>query len=274
VAINLGWRVREHGLRVAYWISEPGEEGEVVLPWRLGEQSGAGVNGWDKVNDLASIRDKLFNAIKVKLALWLKDARMPDRLKEETQTLAGWRAKGRLASIVRSWERCTGDDEIYAALITWRQKDKHLWEWEEHQRQSNRAWRTDCYRTVALDLARRFGAVVAADVSWADLMARPTAEKDNSLQARYYHRIAACGSLELLLRETFGEHWQVLKAQNLTRTCHHCGHLCTVGAELEHTCENCQAVWDQDANHCRNLLDAARGKVVDKARYSLATRKR
>ncbi len=258
VAVNCGWRRLEDGLRVAYWIGDDGQEGEL----RLGE---CDMSRWTKASDLQGIRDTRFNAIVDLLAGWKEQHDVPDWLAERTRYMRQWRAIAKLASVALFWRdnRFSGDDAIFAAMEEWRKKDKHLYEWEANQRRKAVAWRDDIYRNVAARLSRRYRTVVLDDTDWKKLAKTPEPESDKVNPAAFNRMVSAPGRMSEVLRQRFAECVRV-KSKNTTQRCHVCGELAQFDAatHLWTKCRHCGAEWDQDANHCRNLLLAASGPVV------------
>ncbi len=75
-------------------------------------------------------------------------------------------------------------------------------------------------------------------------------------------RLAAPSELRGAIKNacsTRGTRFEEVEALWKTQTCNVCGLVSTFAARqaLGHTCE-CGARWDQDFNHCRNLLAAAK----------------
>lgn len=64
VGIDLGWRTRPSGLRVAYWCGSDDAHGELVLPIEDGGR-------WARADHLRSIRDRLFDGMRETLVGWL-----------------------------------------------------------------------------------------------------------------------------------------------------------------------------------------------------------
>src|SRR3990172_2772711 len=102
VAIDVGWRRFDEGVRVATWVDDEGETGELLMPHELVER-------WHKVEDLRSIRDTNFNHARDELREWrsletLPDSKaLPDWLRETTKALHAWRAPARLAALALRW---------------------------------------------------------------------------------------------------------------------------------------------------------------------------
>jgi hypothetical protein len=253
VAVNIGWRLKNDGaIRAAVWRDGDGNVGELLLPkemtGRLGEH-----------DSLQSIRDKNFDRIKLTLGQWLKGASdLPEWLTEELATLSQWRSQARLARIVIRWrsERFEGDGDPFAAAEEWRKQDKHLYEWQANTRRKYIAWRRNAYRNLAARLSEKYETIVLANVKWKQLQDKPSVEEADELRvARERKGLTAPYELQSTLTQAFYAK-ALIDPKNLTAT--HAG--CQQASEtpdplaLTHHCENCGESYDQDDNHCRNLL--------------------
>ena len=253
VAVDLGWRLVNDGLRVAYWRGSDGQEGEVVI-------SHADVSRWTKADDLRSIRDDRFNVARDALADWMENKELLPWLAEKTEHLRQWRSAARLAGVVVAWRdsRFDGDAEIFTTMEAWRKKDKHLYEWQENQRRKSIAWREHLYRNLAADLSRRYKSVVVEDANWREIGAKPDVGEaaENPIAARN-RVIASPGLLRRFLRERFAEYVEV-KSANTTQICGVCGKVMGVdaAATLSLVCPHCQNQEDQDRNAAGNMLVA------------------
>lgn len=263
IGIDLGWRLLDHGLRVAAWAGSDGESGELVLPIQ-------DVGRWQKAQDLRGIRDTRLDAVIARFGEWLSGNDAPDWLTERTRTLRQWRSAARLASVVLAWrdQRFAGDESIYADLEAWRKKDKHLYEWEANQRRKAVAWLKDLYRNFAAAMARRYRVAVLEAVNWRDMGRRAgVGESDKAGAARRQRVIASPGRLAECIRERFADCVSA-PAEYTTQRCHACGEIDGFDARVEivHTCGKCGKTWDQDYNAARNLLAFASGPVAKKTR--------
>lgn len=257
VGVELGWRMVRDGLRVAVWRGDDGDGGELVIPEERLKRVA-------KCEDLQSIRDQHFNAIREKLVKWKQSASCPEWFTERAATLAQWRSTARLAALALHWRdnRFDGDEEIYHAVEAWRKKDRHLYDWQGHQRTGNARWRDNLYRNVAAELSRKYRTAILEKVNWAALARAPEPEDTESgRQHRMYRRHASVGRLAQILGERMAEVVRV-DAKDTTHRCHLCGHVNAFDAanQIMHTCDGCGALWDQDANAAMNLL--ASGGVV------------
>lgn len=279
VGIDVGWRVRPDGLRVAYWAGSDGAEGELVLPQAV-------VDGWQKVCDLRSIRDLHFNTMRVALVAWLKGAQAPAWLQQETQTLAQWRSPARLAKLTRQWRdaRFAGDAvalpeaaeirstmqldpahygtpvSIYDLLEAWRKKNRHLYDWERNQELKLQRRREDLYRNFAATMRRSYRTIVIESLDLRDFHVLPQAEEPSANGAMREHTRTACLSFLLRCLKESAANLVGAQAEYTTMDCHVCNHREDFDRmNLFHTCGSsaaggCGALWDQDQNAARNLL--------------------
>lgn len=256
VAVNIGWRAKPDGsLRALRWVDEDGQEGELLLPASLLARR-------QKVTDIQSIRSQELDRIKLVFGAWLKDHSPPDWLADEVSHLSSWRSPNRLDALVRYWRRFDGDDTILAELVAWRKQDRHLRNWQDNEQQSIGNARKDIYRCFAAAMRKQYKTVVLAKVQWKKMLHRPD-EADTTDEMRFARsrsRIVSPGTLETALTSVFAES-VTLPAVHLTALCSYCGqHSGEAHPEsLYHTCTHCGTTYDQDINHCRNLLSERLG---------------
>lgn len=172
VAIDVGWRLVADGLRVAYWVDETGNHGQLALEpviW----------GAYRQLSDLRSIRDKHFNVIREKLARWLAVNGSPEWLREATRGLAAWRSPERMIGLVRKWRdnRCAGYEEILPELESWLARENHLYSWEANLRDKVRRRRREEYRIFAANIARNYGKVVLEEFDLRRVAQKPRAEE-------------------------------------------------------------------------------------------------
>jgi hypothetical protein len=252
--------VVDGGVRAAKWIGEDGEIGELVLDaHKVGELA--------KAEDLRSIRDKNFDAIKLQLSSWLATAKcVPDWLIEATKTLRQWRSQTRLAAVAIRWrsERFDGDC-IFQVVEDWRKQDKHLYEWEANARRGFLAWRQDRYRVFADQLGRKYGRLLIAAINWKSIQDKPAEEEADELRvARKRKRLVSPSQLQAILVERFGEVTKA-EAKHLSGRCNVCGEMTEEPdrSALYYTCRHCESTYDQDENHCLNLLASSKVQLVE-----------
>lgn len=266
VAVNLGWRQvvmddGEPGMRVAYWKGDDGRKGSLILPLRQATRL-------DRSRTLQSTMDKNMDLIRRRLVNWKQrnPLRLPDWFVEQTETLAQWKASRRLAGLVIRWRtnRFSGDESIYEACEEWRKQAKHLWSWEAHNGRRHINWRKTFYHRFSARLRRQFGELLIAKVDWAG-MSRKLDILDDSDEAWLLRRrknIAAPSELQTWLAKQFPT-TRLIDPHNLTTTCAACGELSGQLNQLAlmHRCVHCGVSFDQDENHCDNLL-ANRNEVL------------
>lgn len=264
IALDLGWRQRPGGMRVATWADDAGHEGEIVLPsWHW--------EAMQKVSGLGGIRDQLWNQTIAALAAWVREReRVPGWLAESARAWHAWRRKGHLVHLVRQWteNRFAGDEVGFAIAETWLRRDQHLWEWEANLRDQALRRRREYYRVIAADLARRYAGVVVEDFDLSEVARRkpgPDGEPGPAAElvaiARRQRQWAAVHELRRAIvsactRE--GVAITVVPAADTTVTCAACGTVDRFDKRaLYHRCSGCGQEWDQDVNAARNLLARA-----------------
>ncbi len=259
VAIDVGWRIFGEEVRVATYRSTHGEVGELRLPARI-------LSGFEKAESLRSIRDTAFNAARAALGAWLAtDATRPEWLSVATKTLGQWRGVGRLAALAKRWRdhRFPGDEEVYAALETWRYHDHHLWGWETGQTTRTLRSRKEIYRVFAAGLARKYGTLVLERFDLREVATKKAPdlqEKSENKTARYDRQRAAIselrGALEQAFKARLGGEVCLVDGAYTTRTCSDCGHIAKFDSAkmVHHACPSCGVVWDQDENAAANIL--------------------
>lgn len=266
VAIDIGWRKKKEGLRVAYWVDAAGAQGEIVIP----EERLLRIK---KVEDLASIRDRNFDAMVLRLRDWLKTNTPPSWLLEALATLPVWTAQARLASVVLQWrdKRFSGDTDIFNELEAWRKQDKHLYTWQGHQRDGEQNWRTNLYRTFAAEIRKKYRTAVVELFNISKVAKLPDPTKEDAEQAklaRRYRFIAATSNLRNFISEKQTK-FEEVPADFTTQQCHLCGFTekFDAAASIDHTCSGCGQRWDQDYNACMNMLAlSASGRTVEGVR--------
>ena len=271
VAIDVGWRKLEDGLRVAAWVDDTGQNGELRLPRRI-------LDRWKKTEELASIRERNFNAA---LASLIDERRgngeaWPKWLHDATQHAHAWRSPAKLASLALRWRenRFEEDEALFSAVEQWRKQDKHLYEWEANQRQAVLRERRECYRLFARHLAE-YRTVVVEKMDLRAFAVRPGKDEEQVFGARLYRFKAGLSGLVGACRDAVaraGGSLREVDPAGSTQTCSVCGKLEQFDAarEIEHVCSHCAAVWDQDVNAARNLLArAAQLQIVADTRSTL-----
>lgn len=258
VAVDIGWREREQGLRVAYLCDGLECDEEVLLDPDVATRI-------QKVRDLQEIRDKRRDQMAPKLIEELRKIEAPEWLQEKTAYISQWRAQARFAALVLEWRerRFAGDQKAYELLEAWRKRDKHLWLWETAQRKSTLRRRREQYRRLGAKLAQSYRVLVLEDFDLRDMarLAEVGEEGEQAAQVIRTRRfMAATSELRDCLEKAFASRggtvvWMASK--DTTRRCHVCGHTEAFDAakSVWHACGSCGATWDQDRNAAINLIE-------------------
>ena len=254
VGIDINWRMRDDGsLRVAFWIGSDGAEGEVSIP-----------AGWlremKRVRGIRSHRDEAFDEAKARLVAWMRTRTdLPEWLVKETETLPQWRSCGRFAALAMRWRaaRFAGDVEAFDALEAWRERDRHLFDFEANLRDQLLKWREHAYRNVAARLRRRYRKALLEDFDLRTAHAAPKPEDESVDGALREHVRDACLSqLRRCILESMAETARVDR-KGTSERCPECGIHTEIGAEVMRTCSGCGKVDDRDRVAARNILGAS-----------------
>lgn len=246
VGIDVGWRIFEDRLRVAVWSGSDGDEGELSLPlWWIKEQK--------RVCSIQSVRDTLFDGIKDTIKS-LNFESAPDYVREALQTIHAWKSPARLSAIVFKWLKDGGNGTTIDVLNAWRERDRHLLEFQANLRDQLQRHRKEVYRTFAAQLSRKYATAVVEKIDLRKWHTNAQVEDSENCALREHVRNAALSVLFDSLTQRMRNTIRVNPA-NTTKNCHECGHLNKV-EELEHTCEGCGISWDQDYNAARNLRNS------------------
>lgn len=267
VAVNLGWRRIETGLRVAYWVDDAGQEGQVVLPQDV-------LGQLDKAAELRSLRDRLFDQMRAAVGAFLAPLEgLPESFQHARRWMPQWKESDRLVRLRAAWaeQRLPGDDGIFASLSDWAKQDAHLHAWEFHARRNAYLRRTDLYCCFAAELAARYQVVLMEAHDLRESASAPKEEKGTRGEGqvlREQQRRAAPHEMRSRIKSTCGRLGVMVplgKPEHTTQRCHACGHLekWDAAESIWHTCGGCGGRWDQDANNCRNQIRLHRERSGD-----------
>lgn len=249
VGIDLGWRLVERGLRIAYWVGSDGLKGQVVIPH-------ARLQRWDEVKEIQSERDGEFNIIKAVLVQWIGTSGLefPEWFTKELETLPLWKSCERLCRFVERWrgERFPADSEMFERMSNWAERDRKEFDRERHIERKTNNWRENMFKCLLKELGYRTAFI--EDTNWAELQEKPSPETDpnNNVSIRY-RKVASVGRFASLA----SQYMNVVRvcAEHTTSDCHACGHRSNFDhLELVHTCPACGLKIDQDERAARNLL--------------------
>ena len=273
LAVNLGWRnlPETNGeIRVAYAVGSDGHEEEIRVP-------PAYVSTVSHVASLESIRKKNFNEAVKALDDWLDEMEWPEVLVEAAKWRDRWLAPKKLARFISEWRkhRFEEDAKIFTIAEAWLKQDRHLWFWASDERGKNERMRKDFYRTVAARWTEKYACILVTDMDLRDFAELPTPEDGASSKGkvqRVTQRLAAPSELRESIKNACSTRGATMieKSGTYTPVCNTCGALTKFDARaiIEHTCLECGTTWDQDTNHCQNLL--ASDKVMRNQAEALA----
>lgn len=159
-------------------------------------------------------RDELLNAVREKVVAALKaDPEFAEQIGVTASDVVRWRSPGRFAWLARhvaehnasagaSYSRhevgVSTRTDLAAELEGWRQRDRHLWEYECHERDQVIARRRDAYRKIAAWLADAAKLIVIAELDVAAIRRVPSvAAEDPHLQRHSRRQIQAAAPAEL-----------------------------------------------------------------------------
>jgi hypothetical protein len=248
VAIDLGWRRRLSGIRVAYMLADDGNEKELIIPDQVLRRK-------IKSDDLQSIRDMRRNEYAVRLRGFASTG--PLWLNEATAHILQWIRVGHFYKLLALWNlnRFNGDEQAYTDLQEHLKKERHLFSWEQYNVRKMRRQIAAKYDDFAHFLCSTYKVVVIEDLRVSDI-----ARKDESGVAD--RSISVLSPAELLesIRKASTKYdcvVQHIDPKNTTRTCSKCGELRDSARSLDITCKKCGLVEDQDLTACKNLLAAS-----------------
>lgn len=259
VAIDIGWRKVDNGYRIATLGDSENKFTEICLSQKL-------IDRIQKVEDLQSIIDKNFEAIKKTFLSEKEKQYFPEWLLKKTEYLSQWRSFKRFSNIIEQWRnrRFENDTIIYETLENWRKQNKHLYEWKVNQERNVLNAKKQFYRKIALEISQNYKEIILEGE-------KLTKEKDNhgvlmnlsrfasDLKVANDQRFTANLSAfrEFLIEKNIKKIF-IVPSPYTSKTCNKCGSREEIGGAKMHTCKQCGATWDRDENATKNLLRAAR----------------
>jgi len=270
VALDLGWRARPDGFRIAYWLDSLGQHDEIVLP----EQD---LEDHKHIRSIGASRRRAYDEFLPVVRDWVELHRteLPEWFAKTTETISYWKSPDRLAGLAWRWkhERFPGDEEIFESVGAWRKKDRHLHQWHAHGLANILARRDELYRRLAAHLAKHYRVIVIekfdlrAVAGRRGLSKKPTdAEKVIADNASSRRHMIAPGTFRLAVLNASrarGTEIVAVPAEWTTIDCASCGcrEKWDAAPAIDHRCTSCGDTWDQDHQACVNLL----------ARYNAST---
>ena len=270
VGVDIGYRIMPSGRqRIAVARGTDGEQHELYLPRGM-------VDEWEKLERIQSHRDELFDAIKASLVSWLEySVDVPAWLTERLKHLAQWRSARRLDEIVLLWSQTAGvpgDEALIRELVAWRERERHLWSYQECLRQQLMRWRQNLYREWSAMLRQRYARVYLERIDLRETLHDtlvPEEERETVTAQRRAANRACISQLNAALKQC-GMESLLVRHAGTTAVCCECGHWNQFADEsaLKQQCDGCHRTFDRDENAAVNIL--ARGEVAWKERQSLA----
>jgi hypothetical protein len=268
--IDIGWRKRSDGsIRVAYWVDENRECGELLFP-------GGDMAQFHKLDDLKSIMDMHFNKITEALIAGFKTIQaVPEVIHEAFQFMDKWKSPGRLVRAMNVWSqnRFPGDDGLWDQIHYWyygpNQKPdadwnghKHLFLWWVNLSDQLQRKRREQYRVFATGLTKKYGRVFIGDFDLRNVAETRSPELDTEYDqmARYQRTKAAPSVLRSAIENACireGVRIQKVDALYSTHECPTCGAIIKFDAAktLMCKCGGCGNVLDQDFIGAQNILN-------------------
>ena len=256
--LDLGWRIREKGLRIGVlWTPEGARE--LFLPFNLANRSERkqmerfsdtevtrDIRG---VWDLQRVQDEAIEAVKERLRAEQKDA-WPEDARELMSGIVKMRAGG-----LRRLRRALFDGGVSMDYLDdWFFRHIELSKRIRKAQLRIYATRNTMYRNLAAWLSRNFAALAwEDDLSLKDLAEDKSGEYaiDN---AQKYRQFAGLSILRGYIREKMASRIPEISGSYTTQECYACGAHIESGASLHLTCENGHQN-DQDVNAARVLYN-------------------
>jgi hypothetical protein len=265
VGIDLGWRRRPDGVRVAYWLGSDGQEGELVVPIEVEQRK-------RKSDDLRAIRDRHRNEMQATLRQWV-EANRGSWLDEALSHVAQWLRPVRYARLEVTWraQRVPGDEEIYAALCAYLKQDRHLWAWQANNLKKMERQIRGRFASFAHEICGKYATVAIEDIDLRSLKEdedksvdqQPGVPSQRDINARSIQKLAPGELLRAIKAAApkYGASVLELDAAYTTIDCAACGHRRQIDVQergaLIIRCDACGHAEDQDRTAARNLLAGA-----------------
>ena len=278
LAVNLGWRQMEDDtVRIGYVIGSDGYHEDVRVPTRVVEHI-------TKAKSIASQATKNFEAAKESILRWTTDADVvPAWLSAMVENVQLWRNPGRFDNLLRVWEgnRFAGDEQMFDALMAWKKQHRHLRFWAADEETKARRMRKDIYRNTAAKWTEKYSHIVVTSIDLRDFSEIPNPEDGKKTAGSEQRRIKSLAAPSILRGAIKNAAiWkgskfdEILESRDVggkkkrkkgkpsaapTQTCNKCGVRGSFDTRpnVMLKCLSCGEEFDQDANHCLNLLASA-----------------
>lgn len=254
--IHVGWRLLDNGdLRVAMLVDEEGKTSALHLPAKL-------LSKELHTQKLQSIRSRNMDEKRLKLVRWLTEEGR-NIVNEKPEHVMLWRSPGRIVKLLKEYGTSLPPD-LKKELEEFLKQDRHLWQWQDHERDKVYNQRRYLYRQWAVEVARAYTRIGIEDFDLREFARRGPAVEDETPDARAMNkcrRLANIAGFREVLKNACGNLGSLLEKSRVkgsSKICHACGEMCEfdASAHIEHTCEHCGTLWDQDENAGMNLVTA------------------
>lgn len=128
-------------------------------------------------DDIKSIRDRMLDGLRVSVLAALKDEDIRALVKDNP---AQWKAQAQFAALAK---RIPKSHPLHEITDAWLREDRHLWQYERHERDQTIARRRDTYRKIAAWLATDAQVFGLLEADYSEIKKRPT-ESEDSYKAR------------------------------------------------------------------------------------------
>ncbi len=253
VGVDLGWRLTQKGLRVAYWAGDDGECGELLLPPR-------DLNEFKRIGSLQGVIITAHEQARTRLASFLARKSLPHEIRKLIGEAVRSPSPRALVNLLEKWtaHRFAGDRYAFSKLRDWHKQHIHLWTWRANLRDQLLRRRRELYRRFAANLSEQYGKVFVNDIQLRSLVEKPDIPVLAPIQ-RQRRFIAAISVLDRILHNACQKRGAILervKCKGATISCHLCGATddWNPRTTLMHTCSKCGRSWDQDYNAAMHVL--------------------
>ena len=266
VALGVGWRLRTEGdLRAGYWLDDQGQHGELAIPSDIKQRL-------EHADSLRAIQDRAFDSIKAKLLAWREGKELAPELTTALEFLPKWKSARRLGAVIDEWlAKGWPNQDILPTLEAWWKQHRHLYDWEQCERDRALGARREFYRRFAAQLTRRYAVVVLPDFDLREVAELPDAVSTREMlpqPARHLRQQAGVSELMGAVKVAAPGNGCFLAkkpCEFLTVACSRCGNIDRFDRRklIKPECERCggeRGPVDQDLEFARNLLAAWTGE--------------
>lgn len=270
--IDIGWRKRNDGVRIAAIVDMQNKVDYIVLPTAFFDRM-------ERVAHLHGLIDDEFNDLQRQLRARLPaEEKMPEGLRERlTSLLRSRKAKvQRLTATKILWHDNHPDFEpdTLTYFDTVRKRLKRLFDEAMHLREKATAFRKDYYWNKAKDLAKNYSkiAIEEFDLTKIAKVKTPVGNEPSApAEVRKMRQYAAVSEFRQCLKLQTAKTGSQVEAHDAAFTsvrCFECGHV-NQGVDpydILWTCGHCGKVFDQDENAARNLLEKLKSPPKNRER--------